>query len=997
MPRALAIAVCVPLLLADAARGDDAIPRYVAQQGEDRGDCTLPVRPCRTIQHALSVAGKGDQVRVASGAYQVTDVLDVLRLAASAVDVRGGFDRFDHFLRQAPGANRTVLTGVPAAFRDQLQARGFQVVVDRKALDAAGRAAIAGFQATQTGSTRADCVDNEAGAYPCEGIDLHAHMAIADLSSAPTSAADIWGFVDLNTEREYALLGVSNGLVVVDVTDPVSPFEVSTVPGSYSGWRDVKVTQRYDKGLDRWQTYAYVSTEYGGRLVVVDLTELPNRVRLGRRSDTSAHNVYVSNVDYTTGVPLDEAQNPPLLQVLGSAANRGAFRSFDTGDPLNLVEIAMSAGGYSHDASSMLVSGDRASACEAATETCEVLLDFNEFEIEIWDFSDQAAPELLSSTTYENASYVHSGWWTEDGRFLFVHDEIDETSADLDTTVRVFDLADLTNPVLVKIWTGPTEAIDHNGYVRGNRYYMSNYSRGLAVLDITDPSEPEELGYFDTHPHSDDKYYGGAWGVYPFLPSGILLVSDIRGGLFVLADRTRSSNHVRVGFATNAFAGEEGDVVSVSVVRDGVGGAVSVDYAVLVGSAQAADITMSSGTLHWPETSDGVDAVRSISVPLLRDDAAEPIERAFVRLTNPTGGAVLGDINMASVFVGDAGGVASVGFAETRIAVDEDAKRLIATVKRSGNPLGAVSVDYEVGPVSASPGSDYVEVEPGRLAWADGDATARTIVVPLVEDNEEEPAEQFEIRLSSPTGANLTDDRLLVDINADGMAVTGFMLFDDWTGDDLQPITRGRRIAADAVPEHARIRVEVRPPETRSGADPPPASTTRRAEEDRVDRVGLTVEGSDETHTDDYPPFVFDVLSPSPQGKYTLRATPYSIDGVAGRSLSVTFAVGDAVLSSDATLQELEMTGIDLDFASAVETYDIAVGPQVAHTTVTALAAPGAVAVVTPDDADLRTPGHEVPLSTGMNTINVAVTAEDGQATKSYTVQILRARFVTGP
>ena len=976
------IALFVPLLLIDVARGDDAIPRYVAQQGEDRGDCALPVRPCRTIQYALSVAAKGDQVRVAGGAYQVTDVLDALRLAASAIDVRGGFDRFDHFLRQAPGANRTVLTGIPAAFRDQLQARGFQVVVDRKAIDAAGQAAIAGFQATQTSTARTDCVGDRAGVYPCDSIDLHAHIAVRDLSSAPTSAADIWGFVDLNTEREYALLGVSNGLVVVDVTDPTSPFEVGTVPGAYSGWRDVKVTQRYDKGVQRWQTYAYVSTEYGGRLVVADLTELPNRVHLGRRSDTSAHNVYVSNVDYTTGVPLDEGRNPPLLQVLGSAANRGAFRSFDTSDPLNLVEVAVSRSDYSHDATSMLVSDDRVSACKADTETCEVLLDFNELEIEIWDFSDQDAPELLSSTTYENAGHVHSGWWTEDGRYLFVHDEFDETRARLNTTVRVFDLADLSDPVLVKIWTGPTEAIDHNGYVRGNRYYMSNYSRGLAVLDITDPSEPEELGYFDTHPSSDDKYYGGAWGVYPFLPSGTLLVSDIQGGLFVLADRTRSSDHVRVGFATNAFAGEEGDDVSVSVVRDGVGGAVSVDYAVRVGSAQDTDITVSSGTLHWPETTDGTDSVRSISVPLLRDDAAEPMERAFVRLSNPTGGAVLGDINMACVFVGDAGQGASVGFAETQIAVDEDAKRLIATVKRSGSPLGAVSVDYEVGSISASPGSDYVEVEPGHLSWADGDATARTIMVPLVEDDEEELAEQFEIRLSSPTGATLADDRLVVDINADGMAATGLMLYDDARRQDLQPITDRKRLAPDAVGQYPGVRVEVRNPD--------------------VGSVSLTVDGTDETHTDNDAPYVFHVLGDSPQGEYTLRATPYSVDdlgGNAGQALGVTFSIGDAlpVLSSDATLHELELSGIDLDFAGETETYHVMVGPQVAGTTVSATPAPGAAYVISPADEDSDTSDHQIAFAPGTNVVDIAVTAEDGAATRNYTVEVVRARFVTGP
>ncbi|MCY3837308.1 MAG: choice-of-anchor B family protein [Gammaproteobacteria bacterium] len=801
MTRALVIALFVPLLLADVARGDDAIPRYVAQQGEDRGDCSLPVRPCRTIQYALSVAGKGDQVRVAGGSYQLSDVGDALVVVAGAVDVRGGFDRFDHFLLQSPETNRTSLTGVPVAFRAHLDALGFHVVADRKMIDATASAAIDGFEVTQVGQGAAPCSDNVAGGYPCKDVDLLYHLARSDLSSSPASIADVWGFVDLNTQREYALLGMMNGLAVVDVTDPTAPFEVGTVPGALSGWRDVKVTQRYDVAEDRWNTYAYVSTEYGGRLVVVDLTGLPNHVRLARRSDTSAHNVYVSNVDYTTGVPLDESRAPPVLQVLGSPINSGAARSFDVRDPLSARQVAATGGGYSHDATSMLVDDDRAAACKAKMDVCEVLLDFNETDIEIWDYSEQRAPELLSSTTYDNAGYVHSGWWSEDGRFLFVHDEFDERNADLNTTVRVFDLADLQNPELVHIWTGPTAAIDHNGYVRGNRYYMSTYSRGLTVLDITDPLEPVEVGLFDTHPASDDKYYGGAWGVYPFLPGGSVLISDIRGGLYVVGDRTRSSDHVQVGFASTAFGGEEGEGLSIEVFRRGAGGTVSVDYAVFAGSAGETDLTTSSGTLYWPPSEGHSIDVQSLSVPLLRDDVAEPIERAFVRLSNPAGGAVLADINMAYVFVADPGRGASVGFAETQIAIDETSKRLIATVQRLGSPLGPVSVDYEVGPLSASPGSDYVEVAPGRLSWAHGDATARTIVVPLLEDNDEELAEQFEIRLSSPTGATLADDRLVVDINADGMAVTGFMLFDDATLQDLQPIPQGKRLALDAVVE----------------------------------------------------------------------------------------------------------------------------------------------------------------------------------------------------
>ena len=229
--RTARILLVVPLLLVDAAYGDDAIPRYVAQQGEDRGDCTLPVRPCRTIQYALSVAGKGDQVRVAGGAYRFDDVQELLPLIAGAVDVRGGFNRFDHFLRQSAAANRTVLEGIPVALRDRLQDRGFQVIVDRKGLDAAGRRVIANYEVTQTSSGATACADDFAGAYPCKDVDLHAHMATSDLSTAPYSVADIWGFVDLNTEREYALLGLSNGLAVIDVTDPATPFEVGTVPG----------------------------------------------------------------------------------------------------------------------------------------------------------------------------------------------------------------------------------------------------------------------------------------------------------------------------------------------------------------------------------------------------------------------------------------------------------------------------------------------------------------------------------------------------------------------------------------------------------------------------------------------------------------------------------------------------------------------------------------------------------------------------------------------
>ena len=974
--RVVGILLVVPLLLVEPAHGDDAIPRHVAQQGDDEGDCTLPVRPCRTIGYALSVAGKGDQVRVAGGAYQLGDVLDTLQLVNSAVDVRGGYNRFDHFLLQDTAANPTTLTGVPVALRDQLQDRGFHVIVDRKGLDPVGRAAIADYRATQRSSSSATCTDSTADGYPCDDVDLLSHLALGDLSTVPYNAADVWGFVDLNTEREYALLGLVDGLAVIDVTDPGTPFEVGTVGGATSGWRDVKVTQRFDHDAHRWRTHAYVSTEIGGRLVVLDLTELPNRVRLGRRSDTSAHNVYVSNVDYATGVSLDVDGAPPLLQVLGSFNNQGAFRTFDLRDPDNLFEVALSVGGYSHDATSMVVTDARASSCKAATETCEVLLDFNEDTIDIWDFSKQDAPELLSSTTYPNAGYVHSGWWTEDGRYLFVHDEFDERQANLDTTVRIFDLEDLEDPVHVETWTGPSPAVDHNGYVRGNRYYMSNYTRGVTVLDITDPREPEDIGYFDTHPASDSNYFGGAWGVYPFLPSGNLLVSDIGGGLFVLADRTRTSDHGKLGFSSTTFGGEEGGEATVSVTREeGMSGVVSVDYTVFAGSADSSDFTVSTGTLHW---SDGDGDERGIAIPLLADGFDEPIERAFVRLGNPVGGAVLDDASLASVFIGDPGGTASLGFAEPRIAVDERAGRVVATVNRRGSPLGAVSVEYEIQAITATEDSDYVVPASGALSWEDGDATARTIVIALVQDDVEETGEQFEVRLSSASGAMLgDDDSLMVEINAEGMAVTRFMLFDSRIKQDLLEIRDGDVLHPREFPATTGLRAVVNDP-------------------DGVASVGLAFNGDSSVDTANDAPYLFRTGEAYPVGEYQLTATPYSADdlaGTTGESLTVTFSVTDDLARwwEDATLSALALSGVDIDFASGTDSYRVVVDAGFTSTTVTATPTrEGASHVVTPDDADSALTGHQVAID-GPVIITVAVTARDGETSRRYTVNVRHA------
>ena len=900
--RVAIIAGCVMFSQATLGHGDEDSPRYVAEQGVDAGDCTLPVRPCRTIQYATAVARKGSQVRIASGRYRIETPHEVFHLTSGVLDVRGGFSRFDHFLTQAPAANPTTLVGVPAEFRDELRARGFHVIADRKGGDHRGALADLrrGYSAMLTSAGTTQCDGGSAGSFACDQIDMLSHLALADFSSHPRLANDIWGFVDLNTEREYALIGLYNGTAVVDVTDPATPFEVGFVSGPGSLWRDLKVVQSYDSDDARWRTYAYVSTDSANeRLVVIDLTGLPNRVALGHRMKQSAriHNVYVSSVDYATGVPM---QKDPSLHVLGSFRNRGAFRSYALQDAAVPKLVGESSGGYSHDATSMLVTDARAAACGDDSASCEVLIDFNEDAVDLWDVTDRTDAPLLSSIDYTRSAYVHSGWWSEDGRFLFVQDELDEIRFALPTTLRVFDLSDLTHPVFAGSWEGPTSAIDHNGYTRGNRYYMSNYTRGLTVLDITNPAEPMDVGFFDTYPVSDTTAFNGAWGVFPFLPSGNVLVSDIDSGLYVLADRTRVSDSGQIGFTASAFGAEEGSAAMVSVARSGgATGAVSVNYALFAGSADSTDFAPSSGTLVW---ADGDEGMRTIEVPLLRDEIAEPMERAFVRLGTPVGGAVLADANTASVFIGDPGATTTIGFAQSHIAVDETARRVTATIDRTGSPVGAVEVSYEVVPITAveavrrivrlpfpslgvfpfaiDSDGDYRSPTGNRLFWENGDAASKTIVIDLVEDDIVEPAEQFEVRLSSPSGVTLAGNHsLTVNIGADtGIATTRLMLFDGAINQDVQEIRDGAALDPGAVADVLNIRAVARDP-------------------DAVGSMRLTLSGTASAmRTDEDPPYLmYDNDSGSlPLGEYELTATPYSepdLAGTQGSSLTVSFSV----------------------------------------------------------------------------------------------------------
>ena len=743
------------------AHGDTESPLFVAEGGEDAGNCLTENAPCRSIGYALSRAGKGSQLRIMEGTYAVENAEDVFHLISGVVDVSGGFKPGSVNGTSERGVS--LLEGVPPQYRDLLQGKGIQVIADSKGMSSAKQSRANELldlhQQLKSSVAAAPCVGGFAAGLPCNDVDLLSHVGFSEISTSPTGGNDIWGFVDLNTGREYAIVGFNLGTAVFDVTDAENPLEVGFIDGQDAVWRDIKVYQFFDSAADRWKAYAFVTTDGStDGLFVIDMTGLPHTIqRVSYPSDiTRAHNVYATNTDFGTGIALTD--DTPALIVAGATSNgNGRFRTYSLANPESPTLIPGGLGtGYMHDAASMLIDDPRKdSQCVNAGAICQLLLDFNENSFEIWDVTNAAMPVQLSSTPYPNVGYVHSGWWSEDKQYVFVHDELDERDSGLPTTLRVFLVSDLTAPTLAGTWTGPTNAIDHNGFVRGNRYYMSNYTRGLTVLDITNPAAPAESGNLDTYPFDDpnDAIFNGAWGTYPFFHSGNIAISDIDSGFYMVADKTRDVSQGKFEFASSSFAANEGQLASLTVRRIGGSvGAASVSVEIVNATTDSNDYTLNNSVLNW---TDGDTADKTINLSATNDGVGESIERLIVRLVNPTGGATLGNLNTTSTYISDPGAAGEVNFSAPGASVAERGfGTIVAVIKRSGSAVGAASVDIST-TESATAGVDYTGGPPATVSWADGDGNPKTVVLSLEDDGEVEGDENVTMTLFNPVNVTI--------------------------------------------------------------------------------------------------------------------------------------------------------------------------------------------------------------------------------------------------
>lgn len=425
--------------------------------------------------------------------------------------------------------------------------------------------------------------------------------------------SDIWGYVD-EFGNEYAIVGNETGTSIVDVTDPANPTEIFYTAGAQTIWRDMKV----------WGDYAYITNEGGNGLKIIDLTDLPGALNAGdvyqytgsTYQFSTAHNIFIDEVGraYITG------------------ANNGVGGAIilDLTNPTAPTELGRYNDYYMHD---IFVRGDTLWGGA-----------INDGFFVVVDVSTPSACVTMA-TQFTPTTFSHNVWLSDDGNTLFTTDEVSNAY------IAAYDVSDINNiSERDRIQSSPgMGVIPHNTFTKGNFVVTSYYRDGVTIHDATNPNNLIEVGNYDTSPQFSGDGFNGCWGVYPYLPSGNIIASDIENGVFVLAPNyvqgAYLEGNVTDAMTTNPINNALVQLVSTTTsANSNLGG----DYVTGVGSGGTFDVTYSklgyiSQTITGVVLTNGLTTtldVQLVPIPTFTlmgtviDENSNPISGAQVLISN---------------------------------------------------------------------------------------------------------------------------------------------------------------------------------------------------------------------------------------------------------------------------------------------------------------------------------------------------------------------------
>jgi choice-of-anchor B domain-containing protein len=368
---------------------------------------------------------------------------------------------------------------------------------------------------------------------PTQNIQFRSHLNLGN------NCANVWGYAAKG--REYALAGTFNGMSIVDVTNPDVMKLIKNIPAVQSRWREIKT----------YRNYAYITTEGSGQgLQIVNLTNLPD-TNVAVKNYLGGDSTLIS-ISKIHALHIDTAKGFVYLYGGGSNVNIGGVNTFVDGavvldiktDPWNPKFVGVYNKDYIHDGIAMndtLYGGH-----------------INGGYFSIIDFRDKKNFKVLA-TQKTPTTFTHNTWLSDNHKTIFTTDE------NAGSYLAAYDITDVNNiKSLDRIRSvAGVNAIVHNTYILNDYAVTSWYTEGVTIVDAHRPQNLIQVGQFDTYDGTGTNLTGasfaGAWGVYPYLPSGTLLVNNINDGL-----RTLTPTYVRACYL-------EGNTID-SATRQPLGG-----------------------------------------------------------------------------------------------------------------------------------------------------------------------------------------------------------------------------------------------------------------------------------------------------------------------------------------------------------------------------------------------------------------------------------------
>jgi len=392
------------------------------------------------------------------------------------------------------------------------------------------------------------CVDGRAGEFKCSNIDLYSFKSHADLGSAVGEGSSSWGWTSKG--RDFAIIAQADGAAFAEILKTGELDYLGRLPqtegANASIWREIRVLG----------DIAVIGSEaVNHHIQFFDLNKLL-RIRKDEKPKTFNS---INDTSIFRGLPIGRTHNVvvnPELKYAVSVGSQPRTSQFSAGlvfidlkDPSNPTLAGFQGeDGYVHDAQCLLYRGP-----DKKFKGADICYGYNEDSLTIYDVTNKANATIISRTSYVGASYTHQGWVLDphDQSYLLLDDELDEVdqaglAADGFPVTYIWDIRNLSAPILTGHFKAKVKGIDHNQYITNGKSYQSNYGAGLRIVDVSSiPRDPtgasvKEVGFFDIYPEDDDLEGGGgidfqgSWSSYAQYKSKWILINTIERGAYVV-------------------------------------------------------------------------------------------------------------------------------------------------------------------------------------------------------------------------------------------------------------------------------------------------------------------------------------------------------------------------------------------------------------------------------------------------------------------------------